>query len=378
MPSPQQTKTNDSLTSSKIQFLENGGITSELSSKTEDQEWDIFLQQSPLGQYQQSSAWAKYKQIEGWHVLRSVFRYKNSIVGGFQILWKQTKKGKISYVSKGPILNPKFSHLSKPTTTLLQRIASEQGFKAIIIQPPDEAVSISETLKESGFLTGDYLRVIDSTLWIDVTGSTTDIMSGIRSSSRNRYNKAVRNGLVVREGTKKDIPAFFDLMLATCKRQGVTPNPPTLEAIETLWSSLSSQNMVRLTICVLKDEIISGELFICFGKRLSIFKTGWSGHYREYFPNNLVICEALKWASNQDFEIADFVGLERGLALTRLRGEKVSEKQNHSRDAFKLAFGGRPKLLPPASLWIPNPALRYCLRFALLFPFVRNKLRHLV
>jgi peptidoglycan pentaglycine glycine transferase (the first glycine) len=378
MPTPQQTKTNNSLTTSKTQFLENSNITSELSSKTGDLEWDAFLEQSPLGQFQQSCAWAKYKQTEGWNVLRSVFKNKDDIVGGFQILWKQTKWGKIAYVSKGPVLHPEFTALSKSVLNQLQNIASDQGFRAMIVQPPNDDSSFSEKLKTNGFLRGDCLSIIESTLLVDVSVSATDAMRRIRSSSRKKYNKAIRNGLTVREGKERDLTVFFNLMQETCKRQKTVPNPPNENAVEALWSSFSPQNQIRLTFIIFKDETVSGLLFICFGKRLSLLKTGWNGFHREYFPNNLLTCNAIQWACDQDFEIADFVGINKNIATSLLQEGKISDEQSKSRDAFKLGFGGSPQLLPPASLWIPNPLLRQCLRLTLLLPFVRNKLRHLV
>jgi lipid II:glycine glycyltransferase (peptidoglycan interpeptide bridge formation enzyme) len=358
--------------------LENSNITSELSSKTEDLEWDAFLQGSPLGQFQQSGAWAKYKQTEDWNTLRSVLKSGNEIVGGFQILWKQTKWGKIAYVSKGPVLHPRFTALSKSVLNQLQSIASDRGFRAMIVQPPNDDSSFSDKLKTNGFLRGDCLNVIESTLLVDVSVSALDAMRRIRSSSRKKYNKAIRNGLTVREGEEKDLNIFFDLMQETCNRQKTVPNPPSEKAVEALWSSFSPQNQIRLTFSTFKDETVSGLLFISFGKRLSLLKTGWNGQYREYFPNNLLTCDAIQWACDHDFEIADFVGINKNITTSLLQVGTISDELSKSRDAFKLGFGGYPQLLPPASLCIPNPLLRQCLRLALLFPFVRNKLRHLL
>jgi lipid II:glycine glycyltransferase (peptidoglycan interpeptide bridge formation enzyme) len=353
-------------------------IEARLSSDLDDPSWDEFLQSSPFGQFQQSGAWAKYKATQGWSVARVVLTGDDSIMGGFQILWKETRFGKIAYVSKGPALREDVDGLSAPAVTLLQNVAADYGFRAIILQPPDDgSASLLEALQKAGFLATPFLGVIDSTLLIDLAGEEADVIGRSRPSTRNKYNRAIRRGLKIVDGDEHSIPDFFRLMKATCDRQGVAPNPPDEVALASLWRSMAGQNLLRLKFSCYEGELISGNLFVCFGRRMSIFKTGWAGLNRELHPNNFVICEALKWAQANDFATADFVGLERGLADTLTMGQKISEAQNGSRDAFKLGFGGRAKLLPSATLWIPNPVLRQCLRSAASFPYIERKLRRI-
>ncbi len=354
----------------------NGRVETHFSTHTEDSKWDEFLQASPSGQFQQSSAWARYKQSGGWTPVRAVFKRDDSIVGGFQLLWKHTKRGRIGYVSKGPVLDGRIDDSVGSTTDLLQRTAVKLGLRALIAQPPDDCPpQLPEELQTRGFLPCDSLGIIDSTLLIDLGGRDSHVVGGFRRSTRSKYRKAIRGGMSIHEGNKWDVPDFFRLMRASCDRQRVSPNPPDQEALTELWASMASRNMVRLTFAVLDGELVSGELFICFGNRISIFKTGWTGRYREIHPNNFVICEALEWARLNHFKIADFVGLDRDLADTVLEGKKISQAQNQSRDAFKLGFGGVPRLLPSAGLWIPNPVLRQCYRLATSMPFVKKRLK---
>ena len=79
------------------------------------------------------------------------------------------------------------------------------------------------------------------------------------------------------DGDERSIPEFFRLMKATCDRQGVVPNPPDENALDALWRTMGSRNMLRLKFACYRGSLVSGNLFVCFGKRMSIFKTGWAG-----------------------------------------------------------------------------------------------------
>src|ERR1017187_3150477 len=75
-----------------------------LSPELEDPYWDDFLKATPLGHFQQSSLWARAKDIEGWRPVRMILTLDGQIAGGFQILTAHTRFGLIGYVSKGPVV----------------------------------------------------------------------------------------------------------------------------------------------------------------------------------------------------------------------------------------------------------------------------------
>jgi hypothetical protein len=247
---------------------------------------------------------------------------------------------------------------------------------AVIVQPPDDGAEILvETITEAGFLSGAFLGIIDSTLLVDLSQGVANLVAGYRSSTRKKRNRAIRGGLTVRDGDEHDLPEFFRLMLMTCERQGVHPNPPTIESLEMLWKSLNARRKrayLKFTLC--EGEIVSGDLLIVFAKRATLFKTGWNGLHRELHPNNLRVCEALEWASSIDCVLADFVACAREITEPLLKGHKMTPEQSKYRDAFKTGFGGYPKLLPEACLWVPNPMLRFCFRQAIKVPFIRRKM----
>ncbi len=86
------------------------------------------------------------------------------------------------------------------------------------------------------------------------------------------------------------------------------------------------------------QEIVSGDLIIIFGRRASIFKTGWNGRYPELHPNTLRVCEALEWAVSQDCVLADFVGLGKELAEPLLDGRKVTPELSMRKEKSAKAY----------------------------------------
>lgn len=344
-------------------------ISARSSSGVEDPDWDEFLLGTDRGQYQQCTAWAQYKLSEGWQTERVILERGGEIVGGFQMLWKVTRRGRIAYVSKGPVVPSEEPDVIARCIIELQMAGRRVAALAMIVQSPDGQETLTRSLTSHGFFVCEDLKVIGATLKTDVTSTWTDIRSRFRAWARNRMNKAEREGMTIVEGGFDDLPDFFGLMLETCERQKEPPNPSTIDAVRELWSAMAPRAQVRLTFAVMGGERVATQLAIRFGNRSSIFKVGWNGAHRSLSPNYLLVGEGMQWANAQGCSVADMVGFDKGMALTLLRGEKL---RGSSRDSFKLAFGGHPELLPPPTLWLPNPILRHGCRLAFSLPGLKR------
>ena len=74
------------------------------SDLPKDDAWDAFLHDSPLGHHEQTSLWARVKQVDDWQPLRVLAIAGGRIMGGFQVLKKRMRcLGTMGYVSKGPV-----------------------------------------------------------------------------------------------------------------------------------------------------------------------------------------------------------------------------------------------------------------------------------
>ncbi|MFM1944918.1 MAG: hypothetical protein RI897_3900 [Verrucomicrobiota bacterium] len=154
-------------------------------------------------------------------------------------------------------------------------------------------------------------------------------------------------------------------MQQTCSRRGVSPNPPSEAATASLWKAVCKCSRPRLTLAVFDGNPIAARLNIGFGRRFSLFKTGWNGAQPKSHPNELLDGESLAWAAKHGYELADWVGISKDLAQAAKTDPDWKENHRISpRDGYVLHFGGSPVLLPPALLYIPNPVLRFAYKLA--------------
>ena len=114
-----------------------------------------------------------------------------------------------------------------------------------------------------------------------------------------------------------------------------------------------------MTFAEYNHEVLAGTLNIIFGKKVNLWKKGWNFKHPDRYPNDLLYYEILHWACSNNFNHCDFIAFDRSIADALQKGEPLSDAQKKSRHIFNLRFGGVPKILPPARIWIANPLLRF-------------------
>ena len=331
-----------------------------LSPAVNDPKWDDFLRRSPHGQYQQSSLWAEFKVGEGWNHHRVVTTGPGGITGGFQLLWKKKGPVRIGYVSKGPVAQPGIPALRRGLIGFLRQSARELGLQALIIQSPDEdqANEISGD-GQTDFIQSNPMDVIEATYLVDVTGDLETVRRRMNRKLRQCVRKAGEKGLVVRAGSEADLPLFFELMSATCRRQKSAPNPGSLDSLRRLWHLFARSGSIEMAFAHREGRDIAGRVNLVFGDRVTQWKKGWDGSHYDCHPNELLADNALEWAQARGYRVCDFSAINRLTALHLLAGRTIDSAEARSRDMFNLRLGGYPKLLPRAGLFIANPVLRW-------------------
>ena len=335
--------------------------------------WDSFLETTLLGQFQQSSKWARVKALEGWRAYREAFADSGGISGGYQILWKPTRLGKIGYVSKGPVLRAETADRLEGALRRVCESAKQLALAGLIVQPPDFSSMGVGDLRRKGFSGATIPGVIRSTLLVEMRGAPGEVDRGLSQTMRNEARQAGRKGVIVCEGTRTDLPMFFELMLETCRRQESPPNPSKLELLLALWDEL--QPRVHLRFAKVKDEIVAGLLLIAFGDRLTLWKKGWNSVGGKNHPNSLLHVDAIKWAASQGFRYFDFVGLDLEIAEALLENRLLTEAQQRSRHMFHIRLGAQAKILPPAQLLVVNPAFRILFEASTRLPLLQSAIQ---
>lgn len=342
--------------------LDGGTAVAWISSELEDTCWDKFLQETPLGQFQQSTIWAWAKHPEGWKPVRVLVTVEGEIVAGFQILWQSSWRGRMGYVSKGPVVLPGRHGLAEYATALLQRVAREERFRALVVQPPDLCVQTSERLARSGFMPDMLAKVNDATWILDLGDGFQAVEQRMSAVKRKVARQAVNRGVSIREGARRDLGTFFELMLSTCRRQGVEPSPRAMSSLLALWDAAEPVGCIRLFFAEYEAKPLAGLLCITFGKTFTLWKKGWTSTEGHRHPNDLAHYEALKWASLSGYRFGDFTAFDKQMAIAMLSGKALSPEQERTRHMFSARFGGSPRLLPEARVYFPNPLIRLAYR----------------
>ena len=329
-----------------------------LSPASSDPWWDDFLRSTSCGQFQQSSPWAVYKSSAGWHHHRVVLTNTSGISGGFQILWKQSRLGRIGYVSKGPVLAQKTAEAAEAILDLIRAAHQELGLRALILQPPDESQGLEPLLTRRGYLPNRIKDVVLATLLVNLTEGMARVTSRLNATTRSTVKQAQRRGTIIRDGSAEDLDRFFAMMVTTCQRQETKPNPATGTELHDLWNALQPLG-IKLMIAQCRGEDVAGQLCIPFGERVTIWKKGWSGQHRDGHPNHLLNYAGLEWACALGCKYWDFAALDEGIATAIISGKPLTEEQKRSRHMFHLGFGGEPRLVPASCIWIENPIFRF-------------------
>ena len=329
-----------------------------MSRALEDNNWDKFLQKTPLGQFQQSAVWAQAKDAEGWRPVRVLLTMDQQLVGGFQMLWRSSWRGRIGYVSKGPVVLPGYPGLAESATKLLQELAQSEKLTGLIVQPPDLCTQIEEKLATCEFDFNTLVGVNEATCIVDLAHGLATVERQMSKWTRKKIRQGFKRGIRIREGHREDVNTFFELMLSTCRRQGVAPAPAGERTLLTLWDSAQPTQRIRLTLAEYEGRPLAGLGSIIFGQTVSFWKKGWTASHGQLHPNEALTHEMLEWSCSRGYRFADFCALDKGMAVAMMTGIPLSAEHESSRHMFNVRLGGRPRLLPEAKVYFPNPWIR--------------------
>lgn len=330
----------------------------EISENIQDDRWDFFIEKIPGISFEQTSGWAGAKRSVGWKPLRIIALLEDRILGGSQILVKQLPFGfRVGYLPRGPVCENERDDVLMLILATLKKVCKDSRLSCLILQPANGGL-IEDSLMRSGFHRDTTFSIIRATAWIDLSLREGEIFSRIDKNYRRYIRIAERKRVRVREGDKKDITPFFQLMSETCKRQKVSPNPSHEDFFHELWASFAPRGHSRLFLAEYEGEALSGIFAIPVGGVFKIWKIGWSGKHSDVRPNHLLHWEVVKLAKREGYRRLDFVGIDRKVAEMILQGRPFKEVASGS-EFFKLAFGGKVELLPDCYTYLDNALARW-------------------
>jgi hypothetical protein len=248
---------------------------------------------------------------------------------------------------------------------------------AAIAQPPDESRQTAQALRQGRFQPERWQGVNTATLLVDLRPGLEVVEQSMRRRTLQEIRQAVRRGVRIQEVGDSAVPVFFELMAATCRRQHTSPQPASAQALGELWSAFAQRGQARLSLASIQDTPVAGQLVLCFGRRATFWKKGWTEDSGAAHPVTLLTHESLRWAQSAGFHWVDFAALDPDLAATLIAGREPTESQRRSRHMFNLGFGAVPRLLPEATIFFPNRLWRWAYGATTGLPPVRSLLRRI-
>jgi len=240
------------------------GYRVRVSHETEDPDWDAFLAQTPGGHHVQTSLWAQVKALLGWQAVRVVVTQGEQIVAGAQLLMRPLPLvGTVGYVPKGPLSALDDPVLKELVVNELQQVAKAHRIQLLVIQPADSSEAFAHQLRRWGFRPSPITVVPTATLLIDLTKELDDILAQMKRATRYGIRRSLREGISVREGTERDLPTFYRLLVATGQRQQFSPSPE--EYFVKMWRLLRPYGYIRPFLAEYEDEAVSAHLIVPFG-----------------------------------------------------------------------------------------------------------------
>ena len=224
-----------------------------VSYAEQDPAWDAFLAQTPGSHHVQSSLWASLKSTLGWQATRVIVTRQRRIVGGAQLLMRPLGFfGRLGYVSKGPVVTSDDPLLLDVVFTQLQRLAHEHRLMCLVLQPPNCGEAIARQLPAWGFHPGQIdLAPIASGL-IELAQEPDDLLAQMHKGTRKNIRRSQRKGILTREGTDADLPAFYHLLHQTSQRRGF--GEYSLEYFTAMWRLFDPHHSIKLFLAEAEGE----------------------------------------------------------------------------------------------------------------------------
>jgi lipid II:glycine glycyltransferase (peptidoglycan interpeptide bridge formation enzyme) len=326
-----------------------------------DEEWDAFVANHPNGSILQTTNWARLKNRFGWSSQRVWMRENGRLIGGAQVLFRSVGLGviKLGYVPHGPIVNWRDPEQVNVLLNYIDQAAYKRGAGLVKLEPRlwQDAMPAAEwdTICAAHELDTDTDTIQPPrTILIDLRPSLDDILAGMKQKTRYNIRLAEKKGVTVREGSEKDIPAFYRLMQTTGERDSFGIHQPTYYGAA---HQIFVPEQATLLIAEYEGRMLAGAMVFALGKTAAYFYGASSDEERQRMPTYAVQWAAIRWAKARGCQVYDMWGIPDAAE------EELEASFTERTDGlwpvyrFKRGFGGEIKRTVGAADRVYNPLL---------------------
>jgi lipid II:glycine glycyltransferase (peptidoglycan interpeptide bridge formation enzyme) len=300
-----------------------------------------FVARFPTGDLLQSFEWGDLKSRYGWKPTRIYAEEGGEIVAAASLLRRTIPKiGRcILYAPRGPVLDTQDTELVTAFCGFIRQEARKMGAILVKIDPP---VPVEDAAGEANLRSAGFRLVTaegfggtqpKAVMQLDLDKTEDDLMASFHQKWRYNIRLAEKKGVTVRpDCPRSDLPAFYELLRETCKRDGFLVRD--LSYFENMWDALVPAGYMRLCMTYLDDRPIAGAIVYIFGDKAMYTYGASSNEHRNVMPNHLMQWTLIQWARQSGCKWYDFRGVSP-------RRDASDEDHLQGLNRFKAGFSPR-------------------------------------
>lgn len=280
----------------------------------DDAEWDALVASHPRGSILQTTNWARLKNRFGWSSQRVWMRHNGRLIGGAQLLIRSMALGmvKIGYIPHGPLVDWHDDDQVEVLMNYIDQAAYQRGAGIVKLEP---------RLWQSDLPEGRWEAICDAhqletdtdtiqppqTILVDLRPSEDDILAAMKQKTRYNIRLSSRKGVVVRQGTEADLPAFNRMMLTTAQRDGFSVHDP--DYYRAAYEIFSPNQQCVLLMAEYEGQPLAGAMVFAVGRTAAYLYGASSNEERQRMPTYAVQWAAIRWAKARGCHTYDLWGI---------------------------------------------------------------------
>jgi lipid II:glycine glycyltransferase (peptidoglycan interpeptide bridge formation enzyme) len=248
----------------------------------------------------------------------------------------------------------------------LKQAARQQRLFYLAIDLPYYEQALVPALRAEGFR--PHLKHLPpsglptATLLLDLKPGLEALLAQMRTTTRYEIRKGVKLGVTVRQGTRADLPLFWELLIELCNRRRCTPNVAGLPFLNTLWDGFSAAGRIDVLVAELTGSPVYALILLGFGNWSWAWRVGATDKCAKCHGAQVTYWEAIKLAKTQGAETFDLLGIYPAPDGNIVDAPICEGNPLQGITFFKLGFGGKPLHVPGTFGLFPNPVLRFFLK----------------
>lgn len=209
-------------------------------------EYSKFLEENDRCSFMQSIEWGKVKSFDWKNEIVVVKDNNEKIIGSISVLIRKIPLfGNLIYSPRGPVCDIHNEEIVDKLTKELKKLAKKHNAFILKIEPDikSEDKEFREIATKLGYKIKDNAKTFKEEIQpryvfrLDLRGKTEDqVFKEFYPKTRYNIRLAIKKGVVIKEGTKKDLKDFYKIMKITGIRDNFIIRP--LEYFEKMYDEL--------------------------------------------------------------------------------------------------------------------------------------------